>query len=149
MSNAEIMRPEHFEVIAEDPGHTFAVDMGLELLEFCITQLENDLADNNQEMEDLNEDELQVSCSLLRKSQNLPLHWVQLAKWEADHHAEADPYNITDSEAPEDDLPQIEAAHELLVDDGTEGSELNSNSYPSIEEIVAACLKDIKKLKTP
>ena len=61
------MHPEHFEAIAEDPGHAFAVDMGLELLKFCITQLENELADNNQEMEDLNEEKLQVGCFLLRK----------------------------------------------------------------------------------
>jgi hypothetical protein len=149
MSDAEIMHPEHFDIIAEDPSHAFAADMGLELLEFCITQLENELADNNQEMEDLNEDKLRVSCFLLRTSQNLPLHWLQLAEWEADHHVEADLYNLADSEAPEDNLPEIEAARELFVNDGTEGSELDSNSSASIEEIVAACLKDIKKLKTP
>ena len=68
MSDAEIMQPEHSNIIAEGPGHAFAVDMGLELLEFCITQLENELADNNQEMENLNEDKLQVSCFLLRTS---------------------------------------------------------------------------------
>jgi hypothetical protein len=66
MSDAEIMHLENFETIAEDPGKAFAMDMGLELLEFCITRLENELADNNQEMEDLNEDELRVSWFLPR-----------------------------------------------------------------------------------
>lgn len=75
---------------------------------------------------------------------NLPLHRVQLAKWEAVSHTETDPYNLADSEAAEDDLPEIEATRELFVNDETEGSEL-----ASIEDIVMACLKDIKKLKTP
>jgi len=77
------------------------------------------------------------------------LFQVQLAEWEADHHVEADPYNLADSEAPEDNLPKIEAARELFVNNGTEGSELDGNSSTSIEDIVAACLNDIKKLKTP
>jgi hypothetical protein len=132
MSDAEIMHPEHFDVIAEDPSHAFAADMGLELLKFCITKLENEFADNNQEMEDLNEEELQVSCFLLRTSQNLPLHWVQLAEWETDHHVEEDPYNLADSEAAEDYLPEIEAACELFVNDGTKGSELDGGRVPRV-----------------
>jgi len=47
MLDAKIMHPEHFEAIAENPGHAFAVDMGLELLEFCITWLENELEEND------------------------------------------------------------------------------------------------------
>ena len=62
---------------------------------------------------------------------------------------EADPYNLADSEAAEDDLPEIKAARELFMNNGIEGFELDGNSFTSIEEIVAACLKDIKKLKTP
>jgi hypothetical protein len=62
---------------------------------------------------------------------------------------EADPYNLADSEAAEDDLPEIEATRELFVNNGIKGSELDGNSSTSIEEIVAARLKDIKKLKTP
>jgi len=69
------------------------------------------------------------------------LFQVQLAEWEADHHVEADPYSLADSEATEDDLPKIEAACELFMNDGTEGSKLDDNSSVSIEEIVAACLK--------
>jgi hypothetical protein len=66
--------PENLEDISEDPGHAFALEMGM--LEFCITQLENELTDNNQDIEDLNDEELQVCCFLSGKSQNLPLHWV-------------------------------------------------------------------------
>lgn len=54
-----------------------------------------------------------------------------------------------DSEAKEDGLLEIEAAHELFVNNENEGSELEGNSSANIEEIVVACLKDIKKLKTP
>ena len=46
-------------------------------------------------------------------------------------------------------MPEIEAARELFMNDETEGSELEGNSSADIEEIVTACLKDIKKLKTP
>jgi hypothetical protein len=74
---------------------------------------------------------------------------LQLAKWEADHHVEADPHNLADSEATEDNLPKTKAAHELFTNNGIKGSKLDGNSSMSIEEIVAACLKDIKKLKTP
>ena len=68
--------PENLEDISEDPGHAFAMEMGL--LEFCITQLENELTNNNQDsiIEDLNDEELQVYCFLSGKSQNLPLHQV-------------------------------------------------------------------------
>ena len=71
-----------------------------------------------------------MSCFLLRTSQNLPLYLVQLAEW-ADYHAEADLYNLADSEALEDDLPKIEATHELFMNDGTKGSELDGNSSVS------------------
>ena len=46
-------------------------------------------------------------------------------------------------------MPEIEATRELFVNNGIKGSELDGNSSTSIEEIVAARLKDIKKLKTP
>ena len=46
-------------------------------------------------------------------------------------------------------MPEIEAARELFVNNETEGSNLKGNSSADIEEIITACLKDIKKLKTP
>ena len=61
-----IIHPGICEDIAEDLGHAFAMDMGLELLEFCITPLENELTVNNQSMEDMNDEELQVSFFLSR-----------------------------------------------------------------------------------
>ena len=60
--------PGNLEDISENSGHAFAMEMGL--LEFCITQLENELTDNNQDIEYLNDVELEVCCFLLGKSQN-------------------------------------------------------------------------------
>jgi hypothetical protein len=62
MSDTEMNVAENFETFVEDPAEASASEMGLELLDFCLEQLEREISRNclPEFQDDLDEDAFQV-----------------------------------------------------------------------------------------
>ena len=62
MSDSEIWAVENFEVVEQDPAELFALEMGLEFVDFCCEHLEDCMAGGTIK-DGLNEEEFEVSSS--------------------------------------------------------------------------------------
>jgi hypothetical protein len=124
-----------------DPVEEMAVELGLDLLDFCIDQLEDDCVMILSDME-VDENELKVSVKIVvMRESNLPISQDQIAEIDADHTSRNCPDAVTDSKTQAEPA-EVEAVHEWL--------EIDNEDVPrstDIFAIVKRCLKDVKKLK--
>jgi hypothetical protein len=62
MSDTQMNVAEHFETLTEDPAEAFASKMGLDLLDFCLEQLDREISGNclPEFQYDMDEDAFQV-----------------------------------------------------------------------------------------
>ena len=60
MSNSKIWAVENFEVVKQDPAELFALEMGLEFVDFCCEHLEDCMAGGTIK-DSINEEEFEVS----------------------------------------------------------------------------------------
>lgn len=65
MSESKTYAQENPETVEEDPAHVFAMEMGLEFLDFCLDYLEKDFTSEDLDMElDLEDEAFAVSFHL-------------------------------------------------------------------------------------
>jgi hypothetical protein len=128
-----------------DPIAQRAAEMGLDLLDFCLEELEAGDADKGKENEDdMNDDEFQVSGQNRSMEMYSPVYRLQFAETEADQMLMEQPEACMNSEAAGADTTEIEAASQWL--------DINDDDSPKISkdiiEIVKTCLNEVKKLRT-
>jgi len=68
-----------------DPAHTFASEMGLDLLDFCMDQLERGMVEASSS-DNLDEDTFEASAQIVVHT-HLPQCQSQVAKKDADEYA--------------------------------------------------------------
>jgi hypothetical protein len=103
MSDAE-MNVE--DSLVADPAHTFASEMGLDLLNFCMDQLERGMVEASSS-DNLDEDTFEASAQIVVHT-HLPQCQSQVAERDADEYAANNPED-SDPEALEVDLPEVDA----------------------------------------
>jgi len=129
------MAEENFDVLEEDPGHAFAIEMGLEFDEFCVEQLEKELSAGEPLL--IPDDEMDTLWVCLHDcSMHEADTCYQFSINLGDELDDADPDMVEDSEVPIPEAPEISAARELMDNDEDE-------TAPDIFQIVKSCLKDI------
>ncbi len=125
-----------------NPVEEMAVELRLDVLDFCLEQLEDDCAVTMSDME-IDENELEVSKDSCNVRIKLTANsWEQIAECNANHALTNHPDAVADSKTTQAEPTAVKTAPEWLEIDEEEGL-----TSMDIFTIVNRCLKDLKKLK--